>query len=372
MDDLRRSSRRSESSERHHRRSDRRSRESYYGSRRFKSPSRRGASNTPHYHHRRPPPVGTGGKRSNDPSSPNLRDPVLAKVQEAQDAERDDLTVLIRNVNPKATERDIWKFISAAGKVRDIQIIKDARSGRSKGVAYVELYTQAAVLAAIGLSGQEFMGMVVDISPSQAEKNRAAKASRQQQQLEFGPFKIYIGGLVGDLSYIEESDLKDMLYLFGNVLHVEIHKDYYTKRCKGYAFVTFSSATEAQEAIVGMHGMLVCGQKLTVGYVPSMEMPRIAPSEKSAVCLYPMFTLKQLETEGQNVLQEILDDIKSECEKFGEIEKIHASPTNPEGKVWIKYKTPTAAKQCQTSMHGRYFAGRRITITLVADWDANI
>jgi RNA-binding protein 23/39 len=42
----------------------------------------------------------------------------------------------------KAKEKDIWNFFFRAnsGKIRDIRIIRDARSGRSKGVAYVEFY----------------------------------------------------------------------------------------------------------------------------------------------------------------------------------------------------------------------------------------
>jgi len=43
----------------------------------------------------------------------------------------------------KAKEKDIWNFFSKAecGKIRDIRIIRDQRSGKSKGVAYVEFYT---------------------------------------------------------------------------------------------------------------------------------------------------------------------------------------------------------------------------------------
>ena len=41
------------------------------------------------------------------------------------DGKRDDLTVLIMNLSLKASERDVWRFLTEkAGKVADIQLIK--------------------------------------------------------------------------------------------------------------------------------------------------------------------------------------------------------------------------------------------------------
>lgn len=41
------------------------------------------------------------------------------------DGKRDDLTVLIMNLSLKATEKDVWRFLTeTAGKVADIQLIR--------------------------------------------------------------------------------------------------------------------------------------------------------------------------------------------------------------------------------------------------------
>jgi RNA-binding protein 39 len=55
----------------------------------------------------------------------------------------------------RANEKDIYNFFVKAGvgKVRDIRLIKDSRSGKSKGIAYVEFYTPESVLMAMALSG---------------------------------------------------------------------------------------------------------------------------------------------------------------------------------------------------------------------------
>jgi RNA-binding protein 39 len=75
-----------------------------------------------------------------------------------EEAKREDHTILVYCLPLKAKEKDIWNFFSkaACGKIRDIRIIRDARSGKSKGVAYVEFYTSEAVQKALTLSERPF------------------------------------------------------------------------------------------------------------------------------------------------------------------------------------------------------------------------
>ena len=56
------------------------------------------------------------------------------------EAQRDDCTVLVYRLNLNSTEKDVFNFFARAGigRVIDIKIIRDARSGKSKGVTYVE------------------------------------------------------------------------------------------------------------------------------------------------------------------------------------------------------------------------------------------
>ena len=50
-------------------------------------------------------------------------------------AMRDDLTVLVQRIHPRADDFEIFEFFSQAGKVRDIRLIRDQRSNKSKGGA---------------------------------------------------------------------------------------------------------------------------------------------------------------------------------------------------------------------------------------------
>eukprot|EP00434_Breviolum_minutum_P032656 symbB.v1.2.028881.t1/scaffold3105.1/size63465/1 len=89
--------------------------------------------------------------------------------RQIEDATRGDRTVMIVCLHHKADERDVYEFFSKnAGKVRDVQIIRDARTGRSKGLAYVEFYLQEATLKALALSGQPIKGQAVRVQPNAA------------------------------------------------------------------------------------------------------------------------------------------------------------------------------------------------------------
>lgn len=70
---------------------------------------------------------------------------------------------------------------------------------------------------------------------------------------------------VGNLSYeTTEEDLKTAFGVFGEVDTVNIIKDKYTNRSKGFGFVEMPDKSEAHSAIEGLNGKDLKGRNLNV------------------------------------------------------------------------------------------------------------
>ncbi|XP_020211829.1 RNA-binding protein 39 isoform X1 [Cajanus cajan] len=183
-----------------------------------------------------------------------------AKEPEA-DPERDQRTVFAYQISLKADERDVYEFFSRAGKVRDVRLIMDRNSRRSKGVGYIEFYDVMSVPMAIALSGQPLLGQPVMVKPSEAEKNLVQSTS----SVATGPTGLigpYSGGArrlyVGNLHIsIGEADLRGVFEAFGQVELVQLPLDE-SGQCKGFGFVQFARLEDARNA-QSLNGQLEIG-----------------------------------------------------------------------------------------------------------------
>ncbi|XP_034168220.2 HIV Tat-specific factor 1 [Pangasianodon hypophthalmus] len=66
------------------------------------------------------------------------------------------------------------------------------------------------------------------------------------------------------------------------------------------------------------------------------------------------------------VLNEYRDDLRSECEKFGEVKKVIIFDRHPDGVASVAFKEPEEADVCVTALNGRWFGGRQLSAQL---WD---
>ncbi|GMH06665.1 hypothetical protein Nepgr_008505 [Nepenthes gracilis] len=171
------------------------------------------------------------------------------KVEPEADPERDQRTVFAYQMPLKATERDVYEFFSKAGKVRDVRLIMDRNSRRSKGVGYIEFYDVMSVPMAIALSGQLFLGQPVMVKPSEAEKNLVQSTSGGASTV-IGPYgptdrKLYVGNLHFNMT---EHQLRQIFEPFGPVELVQLPLDLETGQCKGFGFVQFAQVEHAKAA----------------------------------------------------------------------------------------------------------------------------
>jgi cold-inducible RNA-binding protein len=84
--------------------------------------------------------------------------------------------------------------------------------------------------------------------------------------------KLFVGNLSFNTTEIE---LQDAFGAHGTVMAVDLIQDRMTGKSRGFAFVTMSTAEEAEAAIAGLHGRSIGGRNLTVNIArPREERPR--------------------------------------------------------------------------------------------------
>ncbi|KAM3359851.1 RNA-binding protein 39 [Capsicum galapagoense] len=191
------------------------------------------------------------------------------KVEPEADPERDQRTVFAYQMPLKATERDVYEFFSQAGKVRDVRLIMDRNSRRSKGVGYIEFYDAMSVPMAIALSGRLLFGQPVMVKPSEAEKNLVQSTASGGGAGLAGPNaaserKLYVGNLHFNMT---ELQLRQIFEAFGPVELVQLPTDPETGHCKGFGFVQFAQLEHAKAA-QSLNGKLeIAGRTIKVSSV---------------------------------------------------------------------------------------------------------
>ena len=58
------------------------------------------------------------------------------------------------------------------GPIRDVQIVRETQTNRSKGIAFVEFYTEDVIARALLLNRRKFMGHTLGILETRADRNR--------------------------------------------------------------------------------------------------------------------------------------------------------------------------------------------------------
>ncbi|CAM6032825.1 unnamed protein product [Sphagnum compactum] len=214
------------------------------------------------------------------------REEVVAAEPEA-DPERDQRTVFAYQISLKADERDVYEFFSRAGKVRDVRLIMDRNSRRSKGVGYIEFYDAMSVPMAIALSGQLLLGQPVMVKPSEAEKNlvQSTTVVPGGPGGYIGPYsggarRLYVGNLHLNMT---EDQLRQVFEPFGPVELVQLPADPETGQCKGFGFVQYARLEDARAAQQNLNGQLeLAGRPIKVSAVSDqlgMEDIGVNPGE---------------------------------------------------------------------------------------------
>ncbi len=76
-----------------------------------------------------------------------------------------------------------------------------------------------------------------------------------------------------------------------------------------------------------------------------------------------MFTLKELDDDPRALL-DIKDDVREECEKFGEVTNVTLYDKEEDGIVTLRFGNSVSAQACIKALDGRVFGGARVDASI--------
>jgi len=338
------------------------------------------------------------------------------KERHEKERERDQRTIFAAQIHPKNEEREIFEFFSEVGKVCDIQLIRDTRTLKSKGLAYIEFEDRRSVPHALALSGRNLNGYPVLVQMTQAERGISTPAALVQTN----PAVEKEGKLVVKHinSKLTKEDVLPIFNAFGEVRQLQLQAS--QNPGENEAYVEFRRHAEASTAMTQLNGLEVVGMKLEIcfatgdalkmrqeggemrtarfedesgngGVVMSLQdkqslMNNLAkraglavPDANQVYSSIPQAKqepVKKMQHKSQCVLLtnmfdpqketdpdfdlEIREDVREEVSAHGRLLHIYVDKTSSEGRIFLKFEFADVAEKAFKALDGRWFAQNRI------------
>ncbi|XP_015211976.1 splicing factor U2AF 65 kDa subunit isoform X1 [Lepisosteus oculatus] len=208
------------------------------------------------------------------------------------------------------------------------------------------------------------------------------------------PHKLFIGGLP---NYLNDDQVKELLTSFGPLKAFNLVKDSATSLSKGYAFCEYVDVSVTDqvglEAVAGLNGMQLGDKKLIVQrasvgaknanpsaiieapvtlQVPGLQALQNTGIPTEVLCLLNMVMPEELVDDED--YEEILEDIREECCKYGSVRSIEI-PRPVDGlevpgcgKIFVEYVSVSECQKAMQALTGRKFANR-VVVTKYYDPD---
>jgi splicing factor U2AF subunit len=287
---------------------------------------------------------------------------------------------------------------------------------QEKKFAFVELRTVEETSNAMALDGVNFDGVAVRVRrPSDYNPSMAATLGPSQPNPNLnlaavgltpgsgaggadGPDRVFVGGLP---YYLTEDQIKELLSSFGPLKGFDLIKDRETGSNKGYGFCVWQNPAVTDIACAALNGMKLGDKTLTVRRATSsgqakpdqtavlqqaqqqiaMQLGGLAgtgantiplgtPTEVPTKVLVLLSVVSPDELVNDEDYEEIFEDMKEECAKYGSLIKVviprpdpSGAPRQGVGKVFVEYADTMSSAKAKQALHGRKFGGNAVVAT---------
>ncbi|KAI4318121.1 hypothetical protein L6164_025930 [Bauhinia variegata] len=213
---------------------------------------------------------------------------------------------------------------------------------QERGQALVEFLTSEDATSALSFDGSKLFGSIVkirrpkdyiEVATGDIESSMDAAVTTSDVVID-SPDKIFIGGISKELS---SEMLMEIVGAFGSLKAYHFQNDDPNGTC---AFLEYADHSVTLKACAGLNGMKLAGEVLTVVQAmpcaPSLENGRIAasygiPDHAKPLLRKPteilkiknVFTAEALSSLSDMEIEEVLEDVRLECARFGTIKSIN-------------------------------------------------
>ncbi|XP_024982811.1 splicing factor U2af large subunit B-like isoform X2 [Cynara cardunculus var. scolymus] len=349
--------------------------------------------------------------------------PLMPAQAMTQQATRHARRVYVGGLPPLANEQTIATFFShimtaiGGNSAGPGDAVVNVYINHEKKFAFVEMRTVEEASNAMALDGIIFEGVSVRVRrPTDYNPSLAATLGPSQPNPNLnlaaagltpggiggaeGPDRIFVGGLP---YYFTEVQIRELLESFGPLRGFDLVKDRDTGNSKGYGFCVYEDQAATDVACAALNGLKMGDKTLTVrratissgqmkteqetilaqaqqhiamqkmalqvgGFnLPGVGMPR-APDEvpTKVLCLTEVISADELMDDGE--YEEILEDMREEGRKFGDLTNVVIPRPDPNGeqipglgKVFLEYAESSDCAKAKDSLGGRKFGGNVVT-----------
>lgn len=149
-------------------------------------------------------------------------------------------------------DTDVREIFFHCGEILDIHIIRDRFTNRSQGYGFITFVDPAAKDKALQLDGKSFFGRPLKVNLESKIRDRSSRVKTRQ--------RLFVKNIPRDTT---EEDVKKLFSQFGKVENFFFIKDHNTGISRGFGFLDYSNAAEAQAAL-SLNDQKVFGTTLTV------------------------------------------------------------------------------------------------------------
>lgn len=339
-----------------------------------------------------------------------------------QQATRHARRVYVGGLPPSANEQTIATFFSqvmtavGGNSAGPGDSVVNVYINQEKKFAFVEMRSVEEASNAMALDGISFEGVSVrvkrptDYNPALAA---ALGPSLPSPHLNLaavglvpgavagaeGPDRIFVGGIP---YYFTEEQMRELLESFGPLKGFDLVKDRDTGNSKGYGFCVYQDPAVTDVACDALNGLKMGDKTLTVRRAAvsngqakvehenllaqaqqhvamqkmalqaggfnflGVSLPAATENSTKILCLNQVVTVDELRDD--NEYDEILEDMREECGKFGALVNIIIPRPNMEGelipgvgKVFLEYADTAACANAKNMLGGRKFGGNTVT-----------